>query len=128
MPTAAPSSSWVRPCAWRSVELRRHGANLVGRCPFHDDQGPSLVVTSRKNLWHCLGACQAGGSAIDWVMRAERVSFRHAEKVLRRRAGVTPNDSAREPATFPPLVVPPVWKRDERSGAETDRVSRMPNA
>jgi DNA primase len=39
------------------VELRRHGADLVGRCPFHDDHGPSLVVTPGKNLWHCLGAC-----------------------------------------------------------------------
>ncbi|MDB4913022.1 MAG: primase [Gemmatimonadetes bacterium] len=57
------------------VELRRHGANVIGRCPFHDDQGPSLVVTPAKNLWHCLGACQAGGSAIDWVMRTDRVSF-----------------------------------------------------
>ena len=25
------------------VELRRHGANLVGRCPFHDDQGPLVL-------------------------------------------------------------------------------------
>jgi DNA primase len=31
------------------VELRRHGANVVGRCPFHDDQGPSLV---RLNSFH----------------------------------------------------------------------------
>ena len=65
------------------VELRRHGANLVGRCPFHEDHGPSLVITPRKNLWHCLGACQAGGSVIDWVMRRERVSFRHAVELLR---------------------------------------------
>jgi len=70
------------------VELRRHGADLVGRCPFHDDQGPSLVVTPAKNLWHCLGACQAGGSVIDWVMRTERVSFRHAAEVLRAKLGV----------------------------------------
>jgi hypothetical protein len=65
------------------VALRRHGANLVGRCPFHEDHGPSLVITPRKNLWHCLGACQAGGSVIDWVMRRERVSFRHAVELLR---------------------------------------------
>lgn len=69
------------------VELRRHGANLVGRCPFHDDQGPSLVVTPGKNLWHCLGACQAGGSVFDWVMRRERVSFRHAVEIVRQRGG-----------------------------------------
>ena len=75
------------------VELRRHGANLVGRCPFHDDQGPSLVVTPGKHLWHCLGACQAGGSVIDWVMRAERVSFRHAVELLLKRPSATPNES-----------------------------------
>jgi len=38
---------------------------------IHDDREPSLVITPAKNLWHCLGACQAGGSVIDWVMRAE---------------------------------------------------------
>ena len=72
------------------VALRRHGANLVGRCPFHDDHGPSLVVTPRKNLWHCLGACRAGGSVIDWVMRRERVSFRHAVELLRTWSGSPP--------------------------------------
>jgi len=34
------------------------------------------VVSPGKNLWHCLGACQAGGSVIDWVMRARKVGFR----------------------------------------------------
>ena len=65
------------------VELRKAGADLVGRCPFHDDREPSLVVSPGKNLWHCLGACHAGGSVIDWVMRAEGVSFRHAVELLR---------------------------------------------
>ena len=67
----------------RGVELKRHGADLIGLCPFHDDKKPSLVISSRKNLWHCLGACQAGGSVIDWVMKAEGVSFRHAVELLR---------------------------------------------
>ena len=53
----------------RGVELKRHGAELIGRCPFHDDKTPSLVITPAKNLWHCLGACQAGGTVIDWVIR-----------------------------------------------------------
>jgi DNA primase catalytic core len=65
------------------VELERHGADLVGRCPFHEDKTPSLVVTPSKNLWHCMGACQQGGSVIDWVMKAEGVSFRHAVELLR---------------------------------------------
>jgi DNA primase len=65
------------------VELARHGADLVGLCPFHDDHQPSLVVSPKKNLWHCLGACSTGGSVIDWVMRREGVSFRHAVELLR---------------------------------------------
>ena len=72
----------------RGVKLKPHGKDLIGLCPFHDDREPSLVVTPSKNLWHCLGACQAGGSVIDWVMRAEGVSFRHAVEIL--RAGYSP--------------------------------------
>jgi DNA primase len=67
----------------RGIRLQRHGADLLGLCPFHDDHEPSLVITPAKNLWHCLGACQAGGSVIDWVMKAEGVSFRHAAELLR---------------------------------------------
>ncbi|MDY7096297.1 MAG: CHC2 zinc finger domain-containing protein [Acidobacteriota bacterium] len=67
----------------RGVKLSRHGADLLGLCPFHDDKEPSLVITPKKNLWHCLGACQAGGSVIDWVMRDRGVSFRHAVELLR---------------------------------------------
>jgi CHC2 zinc finger/Suppressor of fused protein (SUFU) len=61
------------------VELRRTGSDFTGRCPFHEDSTPSLVISPGKNLWHCLGACQSGGSVIDWVMRSEGVSFRHVE-------------------------------------------------
>jgi CHC2-type zinc finger protein/Toprim domain-containing protein/DNA primase-like protein len=66
----------------RGVVLTKHGADLHGRCPFHDDRTPSLVITPTKNLWHCLGACQTGGTVIDWVMKAEGVSFRHAVELL----------------------------------------------
>lgn len=65
------------------VELRRQGVDWVGRCPFHDDRSPSLVVSPVKNLWHCLGACRAGGGPVDWVMCAQGVSFRHAVELLR---------------------------------------------
>jgi DNA primase len=71
------------------VELRKQGKDLVGCCPFHDDRTPSLVISPGKNLWHCLGACQQGGSVIDWTMRLEGVSFRHAVELL--RDGVAPS-------------------------------------
>lgn len=69
------------------VQLRRHGADWVGLCPFHEDREPSLVITPSKGLWHCLGACQTGGTAIDWVMRRDGVSFRHAAELLLEEAG-----------------------------------------
>jgi DNA primase catalytic core len=67
----------------QGIELKRHGADLLGLCPFHDDHEPSLVISPKKNLWHCLGACQNGGSVIDWVMKSRGVSFRHAVELLR---------------------------------------------
>jgi DNA primase len=65
------------------VVLKPHGKDLIGLCPFHDDHEPSLVITPSKNLWHCMGACRVGGSVIDWVIKAEGVSFRHAVELLR---------------------------------------------
>jgi DNA primase catalytic core len=69
------------------IELKRHGKDLIGRCPFHNDKTPSLVISPQKNLWHCLGACQSGGSVIDWVMKQNGVSFRHAVELLREGIG-----------------------------------------
>jgi DNA primase len=91
------------------IELRRVGKDLVGRCPFHDDREPSLVVTPGKNLWHCLGACSTGGSVIDWVMRVEVVSFRHAVKLLRDgmpATGSSTSRTARQRSTVRKLPAP----------------------
>ncbi|MGE3854087.1 MAG: CHC2 zinc finger domain-containing protein [Planctomycetota bacterium] len=78
------------------IELKPHGKDRVGRCPFHDDKTPSLVVSPKTNLWHCLGACQVGGSVIDWVMRFEGVSFRRAVELLRQEIGEAPAAVVRE--------------------------------
>ncbi|WP_080437925.1 CHC2 zinc finger domain-containing protein [Burkholderia ubonensis] len=64
------------------IELNKSGKDWRGRCPFHADDTPSLVVTPSKNLWHCFG-CGAGGGPVDWVMKANGVSFRHAAQLLR---------------------------------------------
>jgi DNA primase len=69
------------------IELKRGGKDMLGRCPFHEDDTASLVVTPGKNLWHCFG-CGVGGGPIDWVMKRRGVSFRHAVELLRE--GVVP--------------------------------------
>jgi DNA primase catalytic core len=75
--------SLVRLVESSGVELKKQGKDLVGRCPYHDDREPSLVVSESKNLWHCLGACNTGGTVIDWTMKMQGVSFRHAVELLR---------------------------------------------
>jgi DNA primase len=67
----------------QGIKLERHGTDLIGLCPFHDDKNPSLIITPSKNLWNCLGACGRGGSVIDWVIKSKGVSFRHAIELLR---------------------------------------------
>ena len=64
------------------IELAKSGKDWRGRCPFHEDSTPSFVVTPSKNLWHCFG-CNAGGGPVDWAMKANGISFRHAVELLR---------------------------------------------
>ena len=84
--------SLVRLVEASGVALEKRGGDHVGRCPFHDDKTPSLVVTPAKNLFHCFGACDAGGDVIAWVMKREGVSFRHAVELL--KADYAPDPSA----------------------------------
>jgi DNA primase catalytic core len=97
-------------CRQRGIELKPHGSqDLIGCCPFHDDREPSFVITPSKNLWHCLGACQRGGSVIDFVMLAEKVSFRHAVEILQRQSGAAPPSptvKTRQGVEHPILVEP----------------------
>jgi len=68
----------------RGIKLTRSGKELIGLCPFHDDHSPSLNIDPVKNVWHCKGACGEGGDVIQWVMRAQGVSFTHAVELLKR--------------------------------------------
>jgi DNA primase len=120
----------------RGVKLRRHGADLIGLCPFHDDHSPSLVISPKKNLWNCLGACRAGGSSIDWVMRAEGISFRHAVELLREGHLPLVASSSKPPriGTVPKLPAPVSRDADDRAlllqvvGYYTETLKKSPDA
>jgi DNA primase len=97
------------------VVLTKQGADWIGRCPFHDDKTPSLLVSPSKNLWHCLGACQMGGTAIDWVMKREGVSFRHAVELLREGvSSLSTGDSVRR-STVTKLPAPVTTDADDKA-------------
>jgi DNA primase len=82
------------------LELKRGGKDWIARCPFHEDDTASLVVSPVKNLWHCFG-CGAAGGPIDWVMKTRGVSFRHAVELLRE--GLPASSSAAGLAVAAPL-------------------------
>ena len=66
----------------RGVELRGHGSkDLIGKCPFHQEEQPSFIVSPDKGLFHCMG-CGAAGNAIQFVEKFDGVSFRHAFELL----------------------------------------------
>ena len=73
----------------RLVESQGHQPQKQGKdyaiaCPFHEgDDTPSLVITPHKNLFNCFG-CGAAGTVIDWVMKTQGVSFRHAVEILQK--------------------------------------------
>ncbi len=71
----------------RYVVLKPAGKNYKARCPFHPDDTPSLMVSPEKGLWHCFG-CGAGGDAVGFLMRIERLSFPEAVAKLAQELGI----------------------------------------
>jgi len=75
-------------CGDHGIELKKNGTrDYIGKCPFHDDEKPSFVVTPSKNLFHCMG-CDSGGSVIDLVMKLDGLTFREAVDKLMLSAGL----------------------------------------
>lgn len=63
------------------VSLKRRGANYVGLCPFHNEKTPSFSVSKSKGICKCF-SCGKGGSAVNFVMEHEQISYYEALKYL----------------------------------------------
>ena len=101
----------------KGIELRLHGTgHLAGKCPFHEDSTPSFIVTPAKNLFHCLG-CGAGGTVIDFVMRHDGLSFRHAVEVLRsgQASALVATTTPTKHSTVPRLPAPVAYDADDQT-------------
>jgi DNA primase catalytic core len=103
----------LRLIAAAGLALEQRGQDYAAHCPFHEEVTASLIVTPGKNLFHCFG-CGAAGGPIDWVMKRNGVSFRHAVELLRE--GVSPGSA--EPAkrsTVRALPPPVAFDADDRA-------------
>ena len=77
--------SLIRLAERQGHQLKKHGKDYAVSCPFHEEKTASCIISPQTNLFNCFG-CGAGGSVIDWVMKTQGVSFRHAvEMPLQQR-------------------------------------------
>ena len=63
------------------VDLKRRGANWTACCPFHNEKTPSFYVSPAKGIYKCFG-CGKAGSAVDFVMEHESMTFPEAIRYL----------------------------------------------
>ena len=100
----------------RGVALKPQGGDLLGLCPFHPDENPSLHVTPSKGLWRCM-SCGATGNVIQFVQKFDGVSFRHAYELLKNGAAFigAPSCAPVKKATVPKLSAPVTPDGDDQA-------------
>ena len=93
------------------VSLKRKGANYWGLCPFHNDRSPSFSVSKSRGLCKCF-SCGEGGSAVNFLMKLEHLSYTEALRYLARKYNIeieeremTPEEERRETARDNMLAV-----------------------
>ncbi|XZG69475.1 DNA primase [Chitinibacteraceae bacterium HSL-7] len=71
----------------RYLPLKKAGQNYSACCPFHKEKSPSFTVSPTKQFYHCFG-CGVHGSALNFVMEYEGLSFPEAVKKLAESVGL----------------------------------------
>jgi DNA primase len=66
----------------RGVHLKARQGVLTGPCPFHVAGDHMIAVDAKANTWSCGGCGVDGGGPVEWTMKAEGVSRRHATQLL----------------------------------------------
>ncbi len=69
------------------LSLKKAGRNYKALCPFHPEKTASFMVYPEKQFFICYG-CGAGGDALSFVMKHERMEFPEAVELLAQKAGV----------------------------------------
>jgi len=96
------------------VTLRKAGVNLTGLCPFHDDKTdgnfivrPSSIPEKRHgNTYRCF-VCDAKGGAVQFLMKAEHMSFPDAIRWLGRKYSIDVDNAPLNWTPPPPRPTPP---------------------
>lgn len=68
-------------------QLKKKGANLMMRCPFHNERTPSFSVSPSRGLYKCF-SCGKSGNAISFLMDNQGMSFPEAVKWIADKKGI----------------------------------------
>jgi DNA primase len=98
------------------AQLQRAGRNFKARCPFHQENTPSFVVSPDRQRWRCYGACQEGGDVISFLMKWENITFMEAMLELSKKTGISFSPSGIEDG---------LWDRKKRLFAINDYAARV---
>lgn len=66
------------------VSLKKRGTNYIGLCPFHNERTPSFSVSPSKGICKCF-SCGKGGSAVNFIMEIEQLSYNEALRYLAKK-------------------------------------------
>ena len=70
------------------IELRKRGVEYQGLCPFHDDKTlGNFSVNPNKGVYKCF-ACGAGGDAIEFLIKHERLTYGEALHYLAKKYSI----------------------------------------
>lgn len=81
------------------VSLKKQGANYLACCPFHNEKTPSFSVSPAKGFYYCFG-CHKGGSAVNFLMEHENMSYVEALRYLANKYGIEVQEEEEDAETI----------------------------
>lgn len=69
------------------VRLKRHGKNMTGLCPFHNEKTPSFNIYPESSSFYCFG-CGVGGDVIVFTRIIENLDYMDAVRFLAQKSGL----------------------------------------
>ena len=77
------------------VPLTKKGQYYWGKCPFHNDNNPSMSVDQNRQIYRCW-SCHNSGNVFNFYEQIENITFAEALKRLGNRVGITVGSVTKE--------------------------------
>jgi len=74
------------------INLKKHGANYIGLCPFHNDNSPSLNVSPSRNICKCFVCMDKAIDSIGFIMKYCGLSYIDSLKYIAQKYNIDTNE------------------------------------